>query len=78
MDLNLEKFFDRVHHDILMRRLARRIGDKRIQSERASQRVLASVTDFLQRKLKLKVNKDESVVAYPIAPSFMDPIADFA
>jgi group II intron reverse transcriptase/maturase len=28
--MDLEKFFDRVNHDILMSRLARRIGDKRI------------------------------------------------
>jgi RNA-directed DNA polymerase len=27
---SLEKFFDRVNHDILMARLARRIGDKRL------------------------------------------------
>ena len=30
VDLDLEKFFDRVNHDILMSRLARRIKDKRI------------------------------------------------
>lgn len=30
VDLDLEKFFDRVNHDILMSRLARRISDKRI------------------------------------------------
>src|ERR1051326_3836407 len=30
VDMDLEKFFDRVNHDILMSRLARRIGDKRI------------------------------------------------
>jgi RNA-directed DNA polymerase len=30
VDLDLEKFFDRVNHDILMSRLARRIGDKRL------------------------------------------------
>jgi group II intron reverse transcriptase/maturase len=30
VDLDLEKFFDRVNHDILMGRLARRIGDKRV------------------------------------------------
>lgn len=30
VDLDLEKFFDRVNHDILMSRLARRIGDKRM------------------------------------------------
>lgn len=30
VDFDLEKFFDRVNHDILMARLARRIGDKRL------------------------------------------------
>jgi len=30
VDLDLEKFFDQVNHDILMSRLARRIGDKRL------------------------------------------------
>jgi group II intron reverse transcriptase/maturase len=30
VDLDLEKFFDRVNHDILMNRLSRRIGDKRM------------------------------------------------
>jgi hypothetical protein len=30
VDLDLEKFFDRVNHDILMSRLARRISDKRV------------------------------------------------
>jgi RNA-directed DNA polymerase len=30
VDLDLEKFFDRVNHDILMSRLARRINDKRV------------------------------------------------
>ena len=30
VDLDLEKFFDRVNHDILMSRLARRIGDTRL------------------------------------------------
>ncbi len=30
VDLDLEKFFDRVNHDIVMARLARRIGDKRL------------------------------------------------
>lgn len=29
-DMDLEKFFDRVNHDILMSRLARRVKDKRI------------------------------------------------
>src|SRR5262249_25081860 len=30
VDLDLEKFFDRVNHDRLMAHLARRIGDKRL------------------------------------------------
>ena len=30
VDMDLEKFFDRVNHDVLMSRLARRIADKRI------------------------------------------------
>jgi RNA-directed DNA polymerase len=30
VDLDLEKFFDRVNHDLLMGRLAQRIGDKRL------------------------------------------------
>lgn len=30
VDLDLEKFFDRVHHDVLMSRIARRVADKRL------------------------------------------------
>jgi len=30
VDIDLEKFFDRVNHDVLMARVARRIGDKRL------------------------------------------------
>jgi len=30
VDLDLEKFFDRVNHDVMMSRLARRIGDTRL------------------------------------------------
>ncbi len=30
VDVDLEKFFDRVNHDVLMGKLARRIGDKRL------------------------------------------------
>ena len=29
VDMDLEKFFDRVNHDVLMSRLARRVGDRR-------------------------------------------------
>jgi RNA-directed DNA polymerase len=136
VDLDLEKFFDRVNHDMLMGRLAKRIADKRVlrlirrfleadiltegvlmtreegtpqggplspllanillddldklleqrghrfcryaddcniyvQSERAGQRVMESVTGFLERKLKLRVNKDKSAVARPKARKFL-------
>jgi RNA-directed DNA polymerase len=30
VDLDLEKFFDRVQHDVLMSRVARKVGDKRV------------------------------------------------
>jgi RNA-directed DNA polymerase len=30
VDIDLEKFFDRVNHDVLMARLARKVGDKRV------------------------------------------------
>jgi RNA-directed DNA polymerase len=30
VDLDLEQFFDRVNHDVLMARVARRVGDKRV------------------------------------------------
>jgi RNA-directed DNA polymerase len=129
VDLDLEKFFDRVNHDILMARLARRVLDKRllrivrrylnagmmqngvcierhegtpqggplspllanlllddldkelerrghrfcryaddcniyVQSQAAGQRVLASVTRFLEGKLRLRVNREKSAVAF--------------
>ncbi len=128
VDLDLEKFFDRVNHDILMARLARRIGDKRllrivrrflqagmmaggvcierhegtpqggplspllanlllddldkelegrghrfcryaddcniyVRSQAAGERVMASVTAFLEKRLRLKVNRQKSAVA---------------
>ncbi len=136
IDMDLEKFFDRVNHDVLMARLARKIEDKRIltiirrylqaglmiggvvsprtegtpqggplspllsnillddldkelekrghafcryaddcnlyvRSERAGQRVLASITRFLTSKLKLKVNSEKSAVARPWVRKFL-------
>jgi len=127
VDMDLEKFFDQVNHDILMSLLAKRIGDNRVlrlvraflkagvmvdgiacsteegtpqggplspllsnivldvldmelerrghryvryaddcniyvRSERAGQRVMASVTRFIERKLKLRVNPLKSAV----------------
>ena len=136
VDLDLEKFFDRVNHDILMSRVARRISDKRmlklirgflnsgvmenglvgptdegtpqggplspllsnllldeldrelerrghrfvryaddsniyVKSERAGQRVMESVKQFLTKKLKLKVNESKSAVARPKDRKFL-------
>lgn len=129
VDVDLEKFFDRVNHDVLMGRLARRVGDKRllkivrrfleagmmqegvcvdrregtpqggplspllsnllldeldkelesrghrfcryaddcniyVRSREAGERVMASVTRFLEKRLRLKVNRDKSAVAH--------------
>ena len=128
VDMDLSKFFDRVNHDVLMHRVARKIRDKRIlrligkylrsgvvikgrmqksregvpqggplspllanillddldkelekrghkfvryaddfvilvRTERTGLRVKESVTRFLERKLKLKVNQDKSRVS---------------
>jgi RNA-directed DNA polymerase len=128
VDMDLEKFFDRVNHDVLMGRLARRIKDKRllriirryleagimrqgvvirryegtpqggpvspilanllldevdkelerrghrfcryaddrnvyVQSEAAGERVMASVTRFVEKRLRLRVNRTKSAVA---------------
>jgi RNA-directed DNA polymerase len=128
VDIDLEKFFDRVNHDVLMARLAQRIGDKRLlaivrrflqagmmahgvsterhegtpqggplspllsnllrddldkelerrghrfcryaddcnvdtRSQAAGERIMASVTGFLTRRLKLRVNQHKSAVA---------------
>ena len=36
-----------------------------VRSERAGQRVMASLTEFIQRRLRLKVNEAKSAVAHP-------------
>jgi RNA-directed DNA polymerase len=136
VDLDLEKFFDRVNHDKLMARLARRISDKRllrliraflragamagglvspvdegtpqggplspllsnivldeldqelerrghrfvryaddcniyVRSQRAGERVMKSVSEFITRKLKLKVNEQKSAVSQPSKRKFL-------
>jgi RNA-directed DNA polymerase len=128
VDLDLEKFFDRVNHDKLMAKLAQRIGDKRmlkqirvfltagvleaglviavdegtpqggplspllsnivldeldqelerrglrfvryaddsnvyVRSQRAGERVMESITRFITKQLKLKINSEKSAVA---------------
>lgn len=136
VDLDLEKFFDRVNHDILMARLARRVTDKRllrivrrfleagmmqngvcierqegtpqggplspilanlllddldkelerrghwfcryaddcniyVRTQAAGERVMASVTVFLERQLRLQVNREKSKVAPVEACEFL-------
>lgn len=137
VDLDLEKFFDRVHRQRLMGRLAQRLEDKRllaligrilkakvvmpdgvkvstdegvpqggplspllsnivlseldeelagrghrfvryaddcniyVRSQRAGERVMASVTSFIMRRLRLKVNEGKSAVAAPETRHFL-------
>src|SRR5450631_3092748 len=136
IDLDLEKFFDRVNHDKLMGQIAKRVEDKRllkltraflnagvmenglvspsvegtpqggplspllsnlvldeldrelerrghryvryaddcniyVRSERAGQRVMESITQFITQKLKLKVNEAKSAVARPWHRKFL-------
>jgi RNA-directed DNA polymerase len=136
VDLDLEKFFDRVNHDKLMGQIAKRVEDKRllkliraflnagvmenglvspsvegtpqggplspllsnlvldeldrelerrghrfvryaddcniyVGSERAGQRVMESITQFITQQLKLKVNGAKSAVARPQERKFL-------
>src|SRR5258708_3245881 len=136
IDVDLEKFFDRVNHDKLMGQIAKRIEDKRllkliraflnagvmenglvspsvegtpqggplspllsnlvldeldrelehrghrfvryaddcniyVRSERAGQRVMASISRFITQKLKLKVNEAKRAVARPKERKFL-------
>ena len=136
VDIDLEKFFDRVHHDKLLGRMAQRVRDKRmlkliraflnagvmekglvspttegtpqggplspflsnivldeldrelerrghcfvryaddcniyVRSERAGRRVMESITGFITKKLKLKVNQGKSAVARPGKRKFL-------
>jgi RNA-directed DNA polymerase len=129
VDIDLEKFFDKINHDRLMQRLSKGIGDKRllrliraylqsgmmdeglmeqriagtpqggplspllsnivldeldkelevrghkfcryaddcniyVKSKKAGERVLKSVSDFIEKKLKLKVNQEKSGVRH--------------
>lgn len=136
VDMDLEKFFDTVNHDVLMGRVAKRISDKRVlkliraflnsgmmeeglvkpteegvpqggplspllsnllldeldkelekrklsfvryaddcniyvASQRAGERVMQSITLFLSKKLRLKVNVDKSAVGRPWERKFL-------
>lgn len=136
VDIDLEKFFDRVNHDKLMYLLSRKITDKRVlklvrsylesgvmiaglvspteegmpqggplspllsnimldeldkelekrghcfcryaddcnvyvRSKRAGERVMASISRFMEERLKLKVNRNKSEVDYPQRRKFL-------
>ncbi|MGY4623498.1 group II intron reverse transcriptase/maturase [Bradyrhizobium sp. USDA 4486] len=136
VDIDLEKFFDRVNHDILMGLIAKRVADKRllklirgfltagvmeaglvspteegtpqggplspllsnlmldvldkelekrghrfvryaddcniyVRSQKAGERVLAGLERFLEKHLKLKINKAKSAVAKPSVRKFL-------
>jgi RNA-directed DNA polymerase len=136
VDIDLEKFFDQVNHDMLMGRVAKRIADKRIlrliraflkagvmeeglvspteegtpqggplspllsnivlddldqelarrglrfvryaddcniyvRSERAGKRVMESIGGFIEKKLKLKINRSKSAVGRPQERKFL-------
>jgi RNA-directed DNA polymerase len=136
VDLDLEKFFDRVNHDMLMARVMRKVKDKRVLklirsylgaglmeggvisartegtpqggplspllsnilltdldrelerrghrfcryaddcniyvgSQAAGERVSKAITEFLEKKLKLKVNAEKSAVARPWQRKFL-------
>jgi RNA-directed DNA polymerase len=136
VDLDLEKFFDRVNHDVLMARVARRVKDKRllrllrrylesgvmvggviqereegtpqggplspllsniilddldkelerrghrfcryaddcniyVKSKAAGERVMESIARFLERRLRLKVNREKSAVDRPWRREFL-------
>ncbi|MBO8129875.1 MAG: group II intron reverse transcriptase/maturase [Peptococcaceae bacterium] len=136
VDIDLERYFDTVNHDMLMARVARKVEDKRVlrlirrylkagvmmdgivvtteegtpqggplspllsnvyldemdkelekrghrfcryaddvniyvRSRRAAERVMASITTFLETKLKLKVNREKSAVDRPWRRAFL-------
>jgi retron-type reverse transcriptase len=77
VDVDLEAFFDRVNHDVLMSRLATRITDRRllrlirhVRSKRAGERLMESLRR-LYAGLRLRVNESKSAVARPQDRKFL-------
>jgi len=64
VDVDLSRFFDRVNHDLLMTYLGDKVNDPRLLKliKRAGERVLGSISRFLQNRLKLVVNTTKSHV----------------
>ena len=62
VDMDLEKFFDRVNHDLLMEKLSKKIDDGR---------VLRLIRRFLADVLKLTVNATKRAVAPPWKRKFL-------
>ncbi len=60
--MDLEKFFDRVNHDLLLHKIKERISD---------QRITELITRFLEKKLRLSVNQSKSAVDHPWNRSFL-------
>jgi RNA-directed DNA polymerase len=56
VDLDLKKFFDNVQHDILMARVARRVGDKRL---------LALIGRYLRAGVKIGESFEPSEIGTP-------------
>jgi RNA-directed DNA polymerase len=71
VDIDLEKFFDRVNHDILMSRVARKVGDKR---------VLRLIRRYLQAGLMkdgITENRDEGTPqGGPLSPLLSNILLD--
>ena len=76
VDCDLDVFFDRVNHDVLMTRLRRHTHDDELlrlinRFLKAGERVLASVQRYIGDSLKLKVNTQKSAVDRPWNRTFL-------
>ena len=71
VDVDLEKFFDRVNHDVLMTRVARKVGDKR---------VLVLIRRYLQSGVMVggltEVNRKGTPQGGPLSPLLSNIVLD--